>query len=63
MELAIAEGLRTHEVNPRIVKLFGVLAADVGFELWSREQARVDVRRECGRSADGGYVHRRLRGD
>jgi hypothetical protein len=49
MELAIEAGLHTYELNPRLMSAFGELAAELGFELWSREQARLQVRRKCGR--------------
>ena len=60
MELAIEVGLRAYEFSPQLVKAFGVLAAEFGFELWSREQARLEVRRECGRQAGHGPILRRM---
>jgi hypothetical protein len=50
MQLAIEAGLRTHEFDPRLMDAFGALAAELGFALWCREQARVEVRRKCGRT-------------
>jgi hypothetical protein len=49
MELAIEAGLRTYEFDPQLVSAFGALAAELAFELWSRDQARLRVRRKCGR--------------
>lgn len=60
MELAIEVGLRAYEFNPQLVKAFGALAAEFGFELWSREQARLAVRRECGRPAGHGRILHRM---
>ena len=50
MELAIDAGLSTNEFSPQLLRAYGALAAEFGFELWSRDQARRQVRRACGRS-------------
>jgi hypothetical protein len=54
MELAIEAGLRTHEFDPQLVRALGTLAAELGFELWCREQARLLVRSKCGRTMGHG---------
>jgi hypothetical protein len=51
MELAIEAGLRTADFSPLLVRAYGALAAEFGFELWSREQAGLQLRHACGRSA------------
>jgi hypothetical protein len=56
MELTIEAGLRTYEFNPRLVNAFAALAAELSFELWSREQIRRELRRQCGRTTS----HERL---
>jgi hypothetical protein len=54
MELAIEAGLHADEFGPRFLRACGALAAEFGFELWSRDQARLQVRRACGRSVGDG---------
>jgi hypothetical protein len=56
MKLTFEEALCADEMEPWLARLYGTLAADVGFELWSREQARIEQRRECGRPAGGRMV-------
>jgi hypothetical protein len=55
MELAIEAGLRTDNLSPVVLRACGALAAQLGFELWFRDQARLKVRRECGRSFRDGH--------
>lgn len=51
MQLAIEAVLHTGaDFNPLLVRAYGALAAEFSFELWSREQARLKLRRACGRS-------------
>jgi hypothetical protein len=54
MELAIDAGLRTNEFSPLLLRAYGAMAAEFGFELWSRDQTRLRVRRGCGRSVEQG---------
>jgi len=49
MALAVEAGLRADDFSPRLLRAYGALAAEFGFELWSREQARREIRRVCGR--------------
>jgi len=50
MQLAIEAGIRTEEFSQLLVRAYGALAAEFGFELWFRDQVRHQARRECGRS-------------
>jgi hypothetical protein len=52
MALAIEAGIRTEEFSPMLVRAYGALAAEFGYELWSREQARLAIRRACGTRLD-----------
>jgi hypothetical protein len=54
MELAIEAGLRMDDLSPSLLRAYGALAAEFGFELWSREQARLQARRSCGRPVNQG---------
>jgi hypothetical protein len=54
MDLAIEAGLRMDDVSPSLLRAYGALAAEFGFELWSREQARLEARRSCGRAVNCG---------
>ncbi len=54
MELAIEAGLRMDDLSPSLLRAYGALAAEFGFELWSREQARFQARRSCGRAVSYG---------
>ena len=56
MKLVFDAGLDAPEMEAWRASLFGMLAADVGFELWSREQARIEQRRECWRLVGGRVV-------
>ena len=56
MELAVEAGLRADVFNRRLLKAYGALAAEFGFELWSREQARLRIRRACGRPVSDGRL-------
>lgn len=58
MDLAIEAGLCADDFSPRLLRAYGALVAEFGFELWSREQARLRIRRACGRSVG----HERLPG-
>jgi hypothetical protein len=51
LQLAIEAGLLAHDVTPRLLRAYGALAAEFGFELWWRQKARVQVRGACGRLA------------
>jgi len=62
MELAIEAGLHAHDFSPRLLRAYGAMAAEFGFELWSREQARRVFHRDCGRSLTHGPVIRPVRG-
>jgi hypothetical protein len=52
LELAIEAGTHTDKVTPRLQRAYAALAAQVSFELWSREQVRLHARRACGRAVD-----------
>jgi hypothetical protein len=54
MELTIDAGFRANEFNPKLLRAYGALAAEFGFELWSRDQARLRARRACGRAVSHG---------
>jgi hypothetical protein len=54
MELTIDAAFRAHEFNPQLLRAYGALAAEFGFELWSRDQARLRARRACGRAVSHG---------
>lgn len=41
MQLVLNEGITANQEPPEFSAFLGTLAADVGFELWLREQARV----------------------
>lgn len=62
LELAVEAGLHADDFSPRLVRAYGALAAEFGFELWAREQARLKIRRACGRSVSQGYLHGTARG-
>jgi hypothetical protein len=62
MDLAIEAGLRADDFSPRLVRAYGALAAEIGFELWFREQARLQFRRACGRPVGPGPLLRSARG-
>jgi len=62
LELAIEAGLHTADFSPLLLRAYGALAAEFGFELWSREQACLQIRHACGRSAGQGYLPHRARG-
>jgi hypothetical protein len=56
MDLAVEAGLRAHDFSPRLLQAYGALAAEFGFELWSREQTRLEIRRACGRPVRQGHL-------
>jgi hypothetical protein len=58
MHWAVAEGTRLAD-RPRLVRLFGILAADIRFELWTRSQSL----RQEPLTAEAQCVSFRLAGD
>jgi hypothetical protein len=62
LELAVEAGLHADDFSPRLLKAYGALAAEFGFELWAREQTRLRIRRACGRSVSQGHLYGAARG-
>jgi hypothetical protein len=59
LELAIEGSTHTDKVTPRLQRAYAALAAQVSFELWSREQVRLNTHRACGRALGRGYAPQR----
>lgn len=61
MQLALEGGLYANADTQALGKFLGTLAADVGFELWLRDQRRTDIGCTRIRPADIAYSKARAR--